>query len=277
MHDIASPDAGHLIASRVSESAEILGGSAALGVVLLCDHASNALPSAYGTLGLADAQLRRHIAYDIGAAGVTRRLSRLIGAPAVLSCWSRLLIDCNRGADDPTLIMRISDGAVVPGNRILDTGERERRIAAYYEPYHSAVAHLIDRCMGEGLPPLLISVHSFTPFWRGAPRPWHAGILWDRDDRAARPLIEALSRDPALVIGDNQPYSGRLRGDTMWRHGTMRGLSHAIVEIRQDLIEGEQGQAAWAERLAEILMGFLACPVLRPSLGSVRYFGSHTD
>lgn len=253
---------------------EVLPGSHACGIVLLCDHASNALPAAYGQLGLDPQQLQRHIAYDIGAAGVTRRLSKALGAPAVMTRYSRLLIDCNRGLDDPTLIMRLSDGAVVPGNRSLDAAEREKRIALYYEPYHAAVTEMIDSCIAAHAPPLLVSVHSFTQSWKEMPRPWHAGILWDSDDRAARPLLDALSRDATLVIGDNQPYSGRLRGDTMWRHGTLRGLAHAIVEIRQDLIRDESGQAAWAERLTAILQDMLACPNLKPNLMSIRHAGA---
>lgn len=275
----AHPTAADLsaISPEVRDSLVVLGGSARLGLVLLCDHASNALPAEYGTLGLEPAELQRHIAYDIGAEGVTRRIAEAIGAPGVLTRYSRLLIDCNRGRDDPTLIMRLSDGTIVPGNRTLTPAEREKRLTLYYEPYHAAVDAVIDRALEAGVAPLLFSVHSFTGSWKGMPRPWHAGILWDRDDRAARPLIERLSRDPTLVVGDNQPYSGRLRGDTMWQHGTMRGLSHVIIEIRQDLIETEAGQTAWAERLSEILMSFLACPVLKPDLTRIRHYGSHTD
>jgi predicted N-formylglutamate amidohydrolase len=191
--------------------------------------------------------------------------------------YSRLLIDCNRGTDDPTLIMRLSDGAVVPGNRAVDRQERERRIRLYYEPYHRRVASVIGRCLASGRTPVLASIHSYTDRWKGAARPWHAGILWDRDDRVARPLIDELRRMPGLVIGDNEPYSGRLKGDTLWQHGTMRGLAHAIIEIRQDLIADERGQAEWAARLEGIIAGMLACPVLAPELESVRHFGSAAD
>ncbi|MGQ0671907.1 MAG: N-formylglutamate amidohydrolase [Hyphomicrobium sp.] len=256
---------------------EIESGSATRGLVLLCDHASNALPNAYGTLGLPPAEFERHIAYDIGAAAVTRRLAGILGVPAVLTRYSRLLIDCNRGRDDPTLIMRISDGAVVPGNRHLDAAERERRLRLYYEPYHRAVDGLIDDCIRSGPPPMLISLHSFTGLWKGQPRPWHAGILWDRDDRAAAPLIAELSAERHLVIGDNEPYTGRLKGDTMWQHGTERGLAHAIVEIRQDLIATEAGVTEWSDRLARIVGKMLACPELRPRLSRVAHHGSYAE
>ncbi len=184
-----------------------------------------------------------------------RRLAARLGAPAVLTRYSRLLIDCNRGLDDPTLIMRLSDGAIVPANRHIDAAERERRIARYYTPYHAAIERLIDAALALGVPPLLLSVHSFTDKWRGRPRPWHAGVLWDKDPRLAQRLIAALAQGPGMIVGDNEPYSGSLRGDSMWRHGTERGLPHAIVEIRQDLIAGEEGQQQWGERLAGVLAG----------------------
>lgn len=241
------------IAAFEDESVVILPGSATAGLVLLCDHASNALPDAYGTLGLAARELERHIAYDIGAAEVTRMLSRSLGVPAVLSRYSRLLIDINRGLDDPTLVMRISDGAVVPGNRHLDAAERERRIARYYLPYHHAVTDVLDRCQVAGVFPAILSVHSFTDHWKGEPRPWHVGILFDSDDRMARPLIDALWREGGLVVGENEPYRGPLEGDTLWQHGLERGLKHVLIELRQDLIGETDGQRAWAARLERIL------------------------
>jgi predicted N-formylglutamate amidohydrolase len=228
-------------------------GDPANGLLLVCDHAQNRLPPEYGDLGLPAAEFQRHIAYDPGAAAVTRGLAARLGAPAVLSTFSRLLIDPNRGESDPTLIMRLSDGAVVPGNARVDAAERARRIERYHAPYHAAIARAIDSGMAAGVPPALFSVHSFTPVWRGTPRIWHAGILWDRDPRLALPLIEALRADPALVVGDNEPYAGALHDDTMYRHATARGLTHALVEIRQDLIADEAGVEAWVERLAAIL------------------------
>jgi predicted N-formylglutamate amidohydrolase len=246
-----------------ADTHEILPGRADAGLLLICDHADNRIPDGYGTLGLEASELKRHIAYDIGAAEVVRGLAGALGVPAVLSRYSRLLIDLNRGADDPTLIMRLSDGAVIPGNRHLDDAEREKRTRLFYEPYHRAIAALIDRCLATGVPPALLSLHSFTESWKGTPRPWHAGVLWDRDPRLAKPLIEALYADNDLIVGDNEPYTGRLEGDTMWQHGTGRGLAHAILEIRQDLIRDAAGQAAWVARVERLMRTLLGRPELQ--------------
>src|SRR6185503_4844862 len=140
------------------------------GLVVLCDHAGNALPAGYATLGLPTEQLQRHIAYDVGAADVARHVARRFAAPAVMTRYSRLLIDPNRGTDDPTLIMRLSDGAVVPGNRRLDAAEREKRMRLYYRPYHQAIDAVIDRCIASGVAPSLLSIHSFTESWKEHPR-----------------------------------------------------------------------------------------------------------
>jgi predicted N-formylglutamate amidohydrolase len=251
---------------------QLLDGDPASGLLFLCDHASNALPPAYGSLGLSQGELDRHIGYDIGAAAVTRELALRLGSPAVLSTFSRLLIDPNRGEDDPTLIMRLSDGAVVPGNAAVDAAERERRIRRFHRPYHDAVAAAVERGLHAGRPPALISIHSFTPIWRGSARRWHAGILWDRDDRLAAPLIAALAADPELVVGDNEPYSGSLANDTLFRHGTRHGLAHVLIEIRQDLIADEDGARAWAVRLGPILAGLNG---LR-QIHEVAHFGSRS-
>lgn len=261
----------------MTDSFTVLPGRVDLGLVLLCDHASNRLPPGYGTLGLCEADLRRHIAYDIGAEEVVRGLSAALGAPALLSRYSRLLIDLNRGTDDPTLIMQLSDGAIVPGNRRIDADERAQRIARFYEPYHRAADAMIDAGLAAGVPPMLLSIHSFTPVWRGTVRPWHAAVLWDTDPRLAGPLIDALRSDTSIVVGDNEPYTGKLRGDCLWQHGTQRGLAHAIVEIRQDLIESQAGQQAWVDRLAGILREIAARPELTRDLARVAYYGSHTD
>lgn len=256
------------IAADEGESFRVLGGRADAGLIVVCDHARNALPPEYGALGLPTDQFERHIAYDIGAEGITRVVAEAFGAPAVLSCWSRLLIDPNRGADDPTLIMRLSDGAVIPGNRHVDAAERERRIRRFYDPYHQAIERVIEGCLAAGVPPAILSVHSFTEAWKGKPRPWHVGILWDRDGRLAQPMIEALAADRRLVVGDNEPYKGALEGDCMWQHATRRGLVHALVEVRQDLIRDAAGQAEWGERLVAVLDGLRDNPHL--SLGAVR-------
>ena len=247
-----------------------IAGDPAAGLIVLCDHAANRVPADYGDLGLGPDEFRRHIAFDPGAAAVTSGLACQLGVPAVLSTFSRLLIDANRGEDDPTLIMRLSDGAVVPGNAGVDAAEREHRIARFHAPYHAAIAVAIDESLSQGVAPALVSVHSFTPVWRGRKRPWHAGVLWDRDPRLAEPLIAALAADPSLVVGDNEPYSGALANDTLYRHGTRRGLAHALIEIRQDLIADETGARAWSEQLAAILADLNR----REEIHKVHHYGS---
>ena len=252
---------------------ETLPGDPAGELVLLCDHASNALPAEYGDLGLRPEEFRRHIAYDIGAAALTRELAAGLSALAILSRFSRLLIDLNRGENDPTLIMQLSDGAIVPGNRGIDADERRRRLQRYYFPYHAAITQALDAALRTGRAPAIVSVHSFTPAWKSRPRPWHVGVLWDRDPRIAVPLIEALRASGELTVGDNEPYVGALKDDTLYRHASRRGLAHALIEVRQDLIADEAGVAAWAARLAPMLAR------LRndPAVGVVRQFGSRSD
>ncbi|MEJ1161954.1 N-formylglutamate amidohydrolase [Prosthecomicrobium sp. N25] len=242
--------------SSVTEDAyEIIPGDPAAGLVILADHATNRIPAEYDALGLPAEQLGRHIAYDIGIAWMTRRLAALTGAPAVLSRFSRLLIDPNRGDDDPTLVMRLSDGAIVPGNARIGPEEREARIARFWRPYDEAIGRTVEASLASGTVPTILSLHSFTPVWRGRPRPWHCGVLWDRDPRLPHLLLAALGEDPALVVGDNEPYSGILKGDTMYRHATRRGLAHAILEVRQDLIADQADAEAWAARVARIWDG----------------------
>jgi predicted N-formylglutamate amidohydrolase len=230
------------------------GGSPLL---FLCDHASNALPAAYGTLGLAPALFGTHIASDIGAATVTRALADAFDAPAILGTWSRLLVDLNRGADDPTLVMKLSDGSLVPGNARIDAAETASRIARFHAPYHAAIAAEVAGLRARGTLPVLVSMHSFTPVWKGVPRPWEIGILWDRDGRLARPLLAEFAA-AGFVVGDNEPYDGELEGDTLYRHGTMLGLPHVLIEVRQDLIGDDAAARAFAVRLAPILERALA-------------------
>jgi len=232
----------------------IRSAGAAAGPIFLCDHAANALPGAYGTLGLSRPQLAAHIAFDIGAGEVTRTLAGLFGAPAVLARWSRLLIDLNRGEDDPTLVVKLSDGSVIPGNRDAGPAEVARRDAAYYAPYHRAIEEEIARAREC---PALVSIHSFTPAWKGRQRPWEVGVLWDRDDRLAKPLMEKLVA-AGFAVGDNEPYSGELENDCLYRHGTMNGLPHVLIEVRQDLIGDDRAAREFAKRLHPILAGALA-------------------
>ncbi|MCF8470862.1 MAG: N-formylglutamate amidohydrolase [Parvibaculum sp.] len=241
--------------------------------LVLCDHASNALPEGYGTLGLAAADFARHIAWDIGAAGVARCLAALLDCPAVLARFSRLLVDLNRGEDDPTIVMKLSDGAIIPANRDVDPSrdgvEFARRIEMFHAPYHGAAEARIARARALGVVPVILSVHSFTPCWRGHVRPWHTSLLWDRDDRLVQPLLTALRAEDGLVVGDNEPYTGRLINDCMYRHGTLHGLPHVLIEIRQDLIETEEGQALWAARYARLLTQAASLPGIR----DIRHFG----
>ncbi len=231
------------------------GGPAALGhVLLLCDHARNTVPPEVGDLGVPPEDMARHIAWDVGARGVTLGLAARLGAGAVLSTFSRLVIDPNRGEDDPTLVMKLYDGTMIPGNRHLGAQEIERRKVAYWRPYHAAIRQALDEVTATGRLPVLVSIHSFTPQFRGrAWRPWHVGLLWDRDDRLLRPLLARLRAEEDLVVGDNEPYSGQLVGDTMWQHGTSRGFPHILIEVRNDLIGTPDEQGDWAGRLAPMI------------------------
>ena len=251
---------------------ELLQPDANQRLILFCDHARNSLPPGYGDLGLPPDSLRRHIAYDLGAEAVTRRLAQLTGASAVLAGFSRLLIDPNRGEDDPTLVMRISDGAIVPGNARVDAQEISRRVEAFWRPYRNACAGMIDRARDRDVIPALVGIHSFTPCFRGISRPWQVGVLWDKDARLASPLIDAL-RAENLIVGDNEPYDGALQGDSMYELSTRRGLPGVLIEIRQDLLASAEHCDAWAERLAQILPPIFA----REDMGRVEYFGSRTD
>ena len=226
-------------------------------ILFVCDHASNRVPEAYGTLGLEEGQFAAHIAYDIGAAQVTRALADAYGAPAVLARWSRLLIDLNRGADDPTLVMKLSDGRIIPGNRDAGAVEVEKRLELYYRPYHAAIAREIGKLRDVGVVPTIISMHSFTPVWKGFERPWEVGVLWDKDGRLARPLMAALAR-AGFTIGDNEPYKGELENDCMYVHGTGNGLPHVLIEIRQDLIATPEAAEVFAKRLKPIIDEALA-------------------
>jgi predicted N-formylglutamate amidohydrolase len=249
---------------------ELIDGDAGSGLVILCDHASNYIPDAYDGLGLGESVRASHVAYDIGARAVAAGLAVLTGAPAVMTCHSRLLIDPNRATDDPTLVMRIADGSVITGNARIDGDEIARRAAAFHAPYHAAIDGAIGRAIEAGRPPAILSVHSFTPRFHGVERPWHATVLWDRDPRLPLLLLDALGRERDLVIGENVPYSGKLKGDTLYRHATGRGLAHALIEIRQDLIADADGQGEWAERLARIMPEI----VKPPDLHEIRFFGS---
>lgn len=215
--------------------------------MITCDHATNRVPPEIGgDLGLPAEDMGRHIAFDIGAAGVSQELARLMDAPAVLSDFSRLVIDPNRGEDDPTLLMKLYDGTIIPANRHADAAERERRLNLFHRPYHDALTDVLAKRPD----PVICSVHSFTPQLRGRPpRPWQIGILFAGDDRLAWPLIRSLQTEADLCVGVNEPYSGHLPGDAMDRHAIQMNRLHVLIELRQDLIADETGQRLWAQRL----------------------------
>ncbi len=229
---------------------EIVNAGGASPLVLVCDHASNRVPRALHHLGLAPAPLREHIAWDIGAADVARRLARRFDAPLALTGYSRLVIDCNRALNDPSSIAAESDGIAVPGNRGLSQGQRLQRAETLFKPYHDAVARLV----AHKHEPAIVSIHSFTPVFQRTRRPWHVGVLWNEDRRIALPLIEALRRNPELVVGDNEPYSARDGvGYTIAAHAERAGLAHVALEIRQDLIATLAGAEQWADSVGDAL------------------------
>lgn len=240
----------------------LVPGRAAL--VVICDHASAAIPPDLGDLGLPAAARDSHIAWDPGAAAVTRGLARRLEAWAVLSGVSRLVIDCNRPPGGAGSVPAESDGVAVPGNRGLTAAAIEARIERWFRPYHDAVAAALAAA---GPAPALVAVHSFTPCLasRPDPRPWQVGVLWNRDDRLAAPLLAALRAHPGLVVGDNEPYSGRDTNHTLDRHAGAAGLPHVSIEIRQDLLTAADAPARWADLLAECL-----APLLGAAGGAAR-------
>lgn len=232
-------------------------------VLLLCDHASAAVPRALGRLGLPDHAFERHIAVDLHAAAVTGLLAARLGLPAFLHGYSRLVIDANRGFDDPTLCPEISDGTSVPGNLGLEPAARALRWQQIHQPYHRAIADWLRPRMRAGESPALISIHSFAPELGGQSRRWPIAVLWNRDGRLALPFMRALREQDGLDVGDNEPYSGRIGfGYTVAVHAERYGLPHLLIELRQDVIAGEAGAAHWADLIARRLTPLLADPML---------------
>lgn len=237
---------------------EVYNEIGAAPVLLVCDHASHFIPPALDGLGLSEAELCRHIAWDIGIAEVTKGLARRLDAPAVLSHFSRLVVDPNRDTGDDTLVPAVSDGVTVPGNQALPAAARAARIAEFHAPYHAAVERALAAAVQRHKTPALVSMHSFTPVMDGIERPWQIGILWDHDGRLPLPLMETL-RARGIAVGDNQPYSGRdVQGYTLRLHAESRGLLNVLIEVRQDLIDTHHGAAEWVEVLGEALVMVLA-------------------
>lgn len=221
------------------------------GIVAIVDHASNSVPAEV-TLGIDPALMQEHIALDIGVAGVAERLARRHGIPAHIATVSRLVCDFNRAEDDPAVVPERSDGHLVPGNLGADV---ERRLAAFHRPYHEGIAAFLAAAR----PRLILALHSFTPALRSRaePRPWEVALLYNRDDRAAR-LAIGLFAEEGLTVGDNQPYSGRDLNATMDRHAESAGIPYCAIEIRQDQIAEEAGQARWAALVADVAARVLA-------------------
>jgi len=219
------------------------------------------VPRSLASLGLPDAELRRHIGWDIGAAEVSKLLSAQLDATLVMQGYSRLVIDCNRPPRVADSIAQHSDGTVIPGNASVNIADAEQRRHAIFEPYHAAISAQLDGRETRGQRSVLIAVHSFTPVWQGRARPWHVGVLYHRDARLARALGAALEREPGTVVGYNQPYDVSDESDySIPVHGEQRSLLHVELEIRQDLIANEAGQRYWAALLARLLPSLLTFP-----------------
>jgi len=229
-------------------------------VLLVADHASNAMPGILGSLGLDDEALEQHIAYDIGSKKLVHHLSQHLDAPALLAGYSRLVIDLNRSIEDQSSIPEVSDNMVIQGNLNISREHRSQRIHSFYTPYRVAIDGLLRDFKQQDIVPAFISIHSFTPEMAGFSRPWHAGVLWDKDPRIPVPLMKNLRAHPGnFHIGDNQPYSGKHLADyTIDHHAEASGLPHVSIEIRQDLVDSEEGAELWATILSDALYDILA-------------------
>ena len=258
MNNLASRPADPLIGPDDPPPFDVCNPTGTAPILLVCDHASRAVPAALAGLGLSRDKFDLHIAYDIGAGDVTRRLAQKLNAPAVLAGFSRLVVDCNRAPGDPTMIPEVSDQVAVPGNQGLDAAAVVARLHGLFWPYHGMIAEMLVRMRRSGPPPVLFSVHSFTPRLGGVERYWDIGTLWNRDARVAAPLIAGLRAHEDLHVGDNEPYSGRDLAYTLDVHGTAAGLANCAVEIRQDSLIGDAAAERWADLLAEALRPVLA-------------------
>lgn len=243
-----------LLSSDDPEPVRVLRSEGKSDFLLTADHAGRAIPRRLGDLGLPESELERHIAWDIGIARVTERLSQAVDATAVLQSYSRLVIDCNRQPGLDSSIPTLSESTPIPGNEGLTTAEREARRAEIFAPYHERIAGLIEARSASGRRTVLLAMHSFTPVFKGERREVQVGVLYNRDPRLARILLDLLRAEGGLAVGDNQPYAvGDLTDYTVPVHAERRGLDHVEIEIRQDLIADAAGQAAWAARLARLL------------------------
>lgn len=251
-----------LLAANEPQAWQIERETGASPFLLTCDHAGTRIPRSLATLGLDEHDLQRHIGWDIGAAQLTLHLAEALDACAILQPYSRLVIDCNRPLRSHESITRSSERTLIPGNQNVCPADALRRQREIFAPYHACIRAQIEARARRGQPSLLIAMHSFTPVYLGQARPWHVGVLYQRDSRLARALLEALRTEPDLVVGDNQPYA--LNDDSDYsipEHGERRGIPHVELELRQDLIADPAGQQAWARRLARLLLP-LAGPLI---------------
>jgi predicted N-formylglutamate amidohydrolase len=223
-------------------------------VLLVCDHAGRAIPSKLGALGLSERELGTHVAWDLGIEGLGRRLSERLDAFLIQHCYSRLVIDVNRPLGSAESILTLSERTRVPGNEGLSRAQARQRGTELFEPYHARIGEELDRRLREGRPSVLVALHSFTPRYLDLERRWHAGVLYGRDARLGRALLAELRADPALEVGDNEPYAVSDESDfTIVAHGERRGILHVELEIRQDLLASEDARERWSARLAAVL------------------------
>lgn len=223
--------------------------------IILCDHASNYVPDGFGSLGLKDSDLQKHIAWDPGALGVSAVMSRLLDAPLVESCISRLIIDCNRPLNAPDLVPSLSEMTTIPANENLSDAARQERIELSHKPYHAAIERLVQERKAAGMPePVFVAVHSYTPIYRGVERPWHVGVIHDADERVAAPLIAGLQALGRYDVGINEPYSPADRVYyTLERHASAYGLPAVMIEIRNDLVTTAAEEKGWGEQFSALL------------------------
>ncbi|MFZ4761677.1 MAG: N-formylglutamate amidohydrolase [Alphaproteobacteria bacterium] len=239
-------------------------------VLVLCDHASANIPLSLNNLGVSEAERARHIGYDIGAAAVAEIVADALQAPCIFTNYSRLVLDVNRELDDPSSIPPVSDHTPIAGNQNLSAAQKEQRAQELFYPYHQQIKQHLLAIRDRGEVPVIISMHSFTPIMNDFVRPWHVGLLWDNDPRMAVPIMQKLAAIDGVVVGDNEPYSGRLhKGYTMEHHVIGLGLPGCLLEIRQDLIADAAGQKKWADILIPVLRECLE----EDGMNEVRIYG----